>query len=77
MTPSREARLRPEYGPLYPYLMPGVWESAAVLTERVAAGILDRVTGQLVGGERLLNPMHFEFRGAEARVPNTKRRYDA
>ena len=64
MTPEgREARLRPECGALYPYLVAGQWEPAAVLTDRVVAHILGRPDGRFVTGERALDPAHFEFRG--------------
>ena len=32
----REARLRPEYGELYPELVPGQWEPAARIAARLA-----------------------------------------
>ena len=31
----REARLRPEFAPLYPGLEPGVWQDAAALAEQM------------------------------------------
>jgi len=62
-TATREARLRPEFAALYPYLMAGQWESAAVLTDRVVANILGRPDGRFITGERALDPSHFEFRG--------------
>ena len=59
---TREARLRPEFGRLYPYLTADQWESAAVLTDRVVANILGRPDGRFITGERALDPSHFEFR---------------
>lgn len=58
----REARLRPEHATRYPGIQAGVWESAAVLCDRVvAAGLL---RGAPVGWrDRMLPPEHFEFRG--------------
>ena len=38
----REARLRPEFAARYPYLTPGVWVSAAVLSDQVVAALLGR-----------------------------------
>jgi len=65
MTTGRsEARLRPEFGALYPYLMAGVWESAAVLADRVVAWTLGRPEGRFVSGDCAL-PRHFEFRGID------------
>jgi hypothetical protein len=61
--PAREARLRPEFADRYPYLTPGVWEAAAVLSDRIVANILGRPLGQFITGERALDPEHFEFRG--------------
>jgi hypothetical protein len=62
----REARLRPEFARNYPYLRPGVWELAAVLSDRVVANILGRPDGRFISRERALDPLHFEFRGNEA-----------
>jgi hypothetical protein len=58
----REARLRPEHAARYPGIQAGVWESAAVLCDRVlAAGLL---RGAPPGWhDRVLPPEHFEFRG--------------
>jgi|1185.fasta_scaffold700931_1 hypothetical protein len=63
----REARLRPEYRQLYPYMVPGKWEPAAVVTDRVVAHILGRPDGRFITGERALDPAHFEFRGTPPR----------
>jgi hypothetical protein len=62
----REARLRPEFAVNYPYLTAGIWESAAVLSDRVVANILGRPDGRFISTERALDPLHFEFRGNEA-----------
>jgi len=61
----REGRLRPEHARFYPGIAPGVWESAAVLADRVMAGGLLR--GAAMGWrDRILHDAHFEFRGGEA-----------
>jgi hypothetical protein len=58
----REARLRTEHARFYPGIAPGVWESAAVLADRVMAGGLLR--GAVIGWrDRILHDAHFEFRG--------------
>ena len=58
----REARLRPEHAVRYPGIQAGVWESAAVLCDRVLAGGLLR--GSPMGWcARVLPGEHFEFRG--------------
>ncbi len=58
----REARLRPDHATRYPGIQAEVWESAAVLCDRVRAGELLR--GWPVGWhERVLPAEHFEFRG--------------
>jgi hypothetical protein len=58
----REARLRPEHAARYPGIEGGVWQSAAVLCDRVLAGGLLR--GSPMGWrERVLPAEHFEFRG--------------
>jgi hypothetical protein len=78
MPSDREARLRPEFATLYPYLTPGVWEPAAVLSDRVVASILGRPGGRFISRERALDPEHFEFRGREAQSPaRSSRREDA
>jgi hypothetical protein len=64
MRPQREARLRPEFADQYPYLTPGVWESEALLTDRVIASLLSRPEG-FTWAKRALNPAHFEFRASE------------
>jgi hypothetical protein len=70
---EREARLRPEFIALYPYLTPGVWESAAVLADRVVANILGRPNARFISRERALDPAHFEFRGSRQRPANRRR----
>jgi hypothetical protein len=58
----REARLRPEHARFYPGIAPGIWESAAMLADRVMAGGLLR--GAAPGWRsRILHDAHFEFRG--------------
>jgi hypothetical protein len=65
----REARLRVEHAHLYPGVEPGVWESAAVLGEKVLACRLLLPSGGFVLSDRALNAGHFEFRGgSDSRV---------
>ena len=59
----REARLRVEHAHLYPGVEPGVWESAAVLGEKVLACRLLLPSSGFVLSDRALNAGHFEFRG--------------
>ena len=76
-TGTREARLRPEYAALYPYLAAGEWQPAALATDRVIANILGRPDGRFITGERALDPAHFEFRGSPPRpVPRLPQRRD-
>jgi hypothetical protein len=78
MEPNRQARLRPEFAARYPYLTPGKWESAAVLTDRIVANILGRPGERFITGERALDPAHFEFRGGDQRpAPAPRRREDS
>jgi hypothetical protein len=64
LSARREARLRPEHARFYPGIIPGAWESAAVLADRVLAGGLLR--GVAMGWRsRILHDAHFEFRGGE------------
>jgi hypothetical protein len=68
----REARLRPEYAARYPGVQAGVWETAAVLCDRVmAAGLL---RGSPRGWhDRVLPLEHFEFRGGGAPLKRPRR----
>jgi hypothetical protein len=59
---AREARLRPEHGPVYPCLTPGLWELAAVVAEKVIAWRLQQRTAGILDRDRVLDPQHFEFR---------------
>ncbi len=62
---GREARLRPEYAGLYPFLNPGTWEPAQVLAMRTLASLLSRGIANPPG--RLLDDRHFEFRQGSPR----------
>jgi hypothetical protein len=57
----REARLRPEHATRYPGVQAGMWESAAILCDRVLAGRLLR--GSPGWRERVLPSEHYDFRG--------------
>ena len=75
---EREARLRPEFGALYPGLPPGEWHRAALLSDIVWARLLERGKAAFQLRERVLNPEHFEFRlGAPASRSGGRRRTDA
>ncbi len=63
---TREARLRAEYGALYPGLPAGQWEPAAILADRVLADCLLRGSNSALRGRPLVDA-HFEFRGGEFR----------
>ena len=62
----REARLKVEHAHLYPGVDSGVWESAAVLGEKVLACRLLLPSSGFVLSDRALNPGHFEFRGGSS-----------
>lgn len=73
----REARLRPEFGHLYPELTPGQWEPAA----RIAEVVLARYLLQQLASDpmdRALQESHFEFRGGAGDPPdvNPRRRVE-
>ncbi len=71
----REARLLPEHARFYPGIAPGVWESAAMLADRVLAGGLLR--GATIGWRgRILHDAHFEFRGGEPEPQERPKRED-
>jgi hypothetical protein len=61
---AREARLQPEYAPLYPGVPVGEWLHAAVLVDRILAGRLLRGACSALQG-RVLVEEHFEFRGGD------------
>ena len=63
---AREARLRPEWGGLYPALRTGEWEEAVVLADRLLADSLLRGSGTALQG-RVLPEAHFDFRGGASR----------
>jgi hypothetical protein len=74
----REARLRPEFAQSYPSLIPDVWESATVITEKVIAWRLLHRVADMFHWDRVLNPEHFEFRGRpDGRSEPPSRRTDA
>lgn len=60
----REARLRPECAGRYPGIQAGVWESAAIVCDRVLAGGLLRGSPR-EWSVRVLPAEHFEFRGGD------------
>ena len=67
-TRGREARLRTEFGYLYPGLEAGVWTPVEVLINRVVTLLYgDPSNSGRITGSRLLREDHFEFRGASAR----------
>lgn len=50
----REARLRPEFAPLYPGLEPGTWQDAAILAEQVFSEHLLRPSPGYMLSDRVL-----------------------
>lgn len=66
----REARLRPEFAPLYPGVDTETWYVAATLAEHLLGRI---VRGQVEGpvAPRVLDPEHFEFRGESLSGPSS------
>ena len=65
----REARLRPEFGHLYPELTPGQWEPASRNAEEVLARDLLQQMGAEDPMERALQVSHFLFRGGALDPP--------
>lgn len=59
----REARLKPEYARLYPFLEPGVWHLASSVSFKVTAWLLRQPGCNLDGKQRVLSDDHFDFRG--------------
>jgi hypothetical protein len=72
---GREARLKPEFGHLYPPLQGGQWEPAGVLADRMVAWLLRQSNRSgYVSPQRVLRPEHFDFRGETVRVSETDRK---
>ncbi len=69
-TAHREARLRPEYAPLYPSIRPGEWRPVAEILDTIKAARLlgHRTSAEFLRG-RLLEDQHFEFRGQSPAPP--------
>jgi hypothetical protein len=73
----REARLRPEYAPVYPTLTPDLWQDAARVSELIAASRQQLVSPGNVIQDRVLPDAHFEFRGGLPRATPNCRNADA
>jgi hypothetical protein len=67
----REARVRPEYAFLYPWLRPDIWYLAASIepAPETEPGLSSR-------GRHRLSDAHFEFRGGASRPRNPAGRPD-
>jgi hypothetical protein len=61
----REARLRPEYAPLYPGVPADTWMPAATLAGQLLGGMVGKEGKQPMIDPRRLDDGHFEFRGGE------------
>ena len=72
--PWREARLKPEYASLYPFLEAGVWQLASTVSFKVAAWLAQYPERKLPDGERILSDEHFELRGSGAGLAGERRR---
>ena len=70
MPTRREARLRHEFGPLYPAVPQGQWRPVQEMIDMVAVGRINtgRRSGDFLAG-RPLDERHFEFRGGFIRPP--------
>jgi hypothetical protein len=59
----RQARLRPEFAHVYPWLNWGSWETAESVANRVMTWLLTEHRGSIAGTDRVLPSEHFDFRG--------------
>ena len=66
----REARLKPEFGELYPPLVAGIWETAAEMGAKVLLWQVQQ-QGTDALSMRILDERHFEFRGGWYRGSET------
>ena len=65
---GREARLRSEFGYLYPGIDAGTWTPVEALINQVVTLLYgDPAKSGVITGGRLLREDHFEFRGASPR----------
>ena len=65
---GREARLRGDFGYLYPGIQPGAWTPVEALINQVVTLLYgDRDKSGVITGSRLLREDHFEFRGSSPR----------
>ena len=72
MSAPREARLKPEFGVLYPDLAAGVWLLAAHVADRLSGLAQKDPEGDIL--RRVVDERHFEFRGGPpAGVPHVVR----
>jgi hypothetical protein len=69
----REARLRPEFAPLYPGVEPGAWQDAVALAEQILSEHLLRPSPGYMLSDRILAEEHFEFRGDHRKRPRIAR----
>jgi hypothetical protein len=71
MSEPREARLRPEFAPLYPGVPPETWMPAREMNQLVGVARLGW-TGhpEDLVRSRMLDRRHFEFRGGSVRPPS-------
>jgi hypothetical protein len=65
---SRESRVRPGFGHLYPELRPG-WDAAQDAARRLADRLLARQGYAALLKGRVLPDEHFEFRGGSSMRP--------
>lgn len=67
----RRARARPEFAPLYPELVPGVWVSAGRAARLIRQADPTQQRVHACGCRRLMCEAHFEFRGGRRQhAPN-------
>ncbi len=71
--PPREARLKPEYAHLYPYLEPGAWDRASTIAIRTLEAMAQQLEAQQPSKGRALIEQHFDFRGGAAAAFNASR----
>lgn len=74
MSEPREARLRPEFAPLYPGVPPDRWMPARELNQLAGAARLGWTGRPEELRGRMLDPRHFEFRGGSLRPPSRQAR---
>ena len=77
-TSTRQVRIRPEYAPWYPTIAVAIWIPARTVARKVARQLRELKPAwapRWEVGLRVLDDLHFAFRGGEQRDPTLRTRW--